>query len=126
MTTALWCVLFAALLPILTTGIAKRIGGRYDNNDPRSVAQNYHGAARRAYAAHQNSFEAFPLFAAAVLVAELKGGPRGVVDMLAVGFIAARIAYTACYILDQATLRSLVWTVGIGCAIAIFISPLWR
>jgi uncharacterized MAPEG superfamily protein len=126
MTIALWCTLLAALLPILATGLAKRIGGRYDNNDPRGVAQNYQGMARRAHAAHQNGFEAFPLFAVAVLVAEVKGGPRGLVDMLAVAFVAARVAYTGCYIMDQATLRSLVWTLGLACAIAIFISPLWR
>ncbi len=126
MTQALWCVLIAGVLPIITVGIAKAMGGRYDNSDPRATAAAYEGLARRAHAAHLNGFEAFPLFAAAVLVAELKGGPRGLVDGLALVFILARIAYIACYALDRPTLRSLSWTAGFFCAIAIFVSPLLR
>jgi uncharacterized MAPEG superfamily protein len=126
MTIALWCVLVAGLLPIITVGLAKGSGGAYDNNDPRGRAGSYTGLARRAYAAHLNGFEAFPLFAAAVLVAELKGGPRGMVDGLAVVFIAARLGYVGLYLADMAALRSLVWTVGFFSAIAIFASPLWR
>jgi uncharacterized MAPEG superfamily protein len=126
MTIALWCVLAAALLPIMTAGIAKAAGGSYNNGDPRGRAVTYAGLAKRAHAAHLNGFEAFPLFAVAVLVAEMKGGPRGMVDGLALLFIAARLAYVGCYLLDQATLRSTVWTIGLVSAIAVFVSPLWR
>jgi uncharacterized MAPEG superfamily protein len=126
MTIALWCVLISALLPIATAGFAKIVAGRYDNNDPRTRAQTYEGRAKRAYAAHQNGYEAFPLFAAAVLVAEMKGGPHGMVDALAAAYVLARIGYVGCYIADLASLRSVIWTAGLGCAIAIFISPLWR
>jgi uncharacterized MAPEG superfamily protein len=126
MSIALWCVLIAALLPIATVGFAKIIAGRFDNNDPRGRAASYDGTARRAYAAHQNGFEAFPLFAAAVLLAEMKGGQSGIVDALAIAFVVARIAYAGCYIADLASLRSLVWTAGLCCSIAIFVSPLWR
>jgi uncharacterized MAPEG superfamily protein len=126
MTLAIWCILVAGLLPVLTVGIAKAKGGAYDNNDPRGRAASYEGLARRAHAAHLNGFEAFPLFAAAVLVAELKGGPRVMVDGLALVFILARVGYTASYILDRASLRSLMWAVGFFSAIGIFISPLWR
>jgi uncharacterized MAPEG superfamily protein len=126
MTLALWCVLFAGVLPYLTVGIAKSAGGSYDNSDPRGRAASYEGIARRAHAAHLNSFESFPLFAAAVLVAEMKGGPRGMVDVLAAAFVAARCGYIACYLLDKPSLRSLLWAAGFFCAIGIFISPLWR
>jgi uncharacterized MAPEG superfamily protein len=126
MTLALWCVLVAGVLPYLTVGIAKAMGGSYDNHDPRGSAASYEGLARRAHAAHLNGFESFPLFAAAVLVAELKGGPRGAVDMLAIVFIAARIGYIACYLTDRPSLRSLLWSAGALSAIGIFISPLWR
>jgi uncharacterized MAPEG superfamily protein len=119
-------MLIAGILPVVTVGLAKGSGGRYDNSDPRGTAASYEGLARRAYAAHQNGFEAFPLFAAAVLVAELKGGPRGMVDTLAMIFVAARLGYVGCYLLDQPTLRSLLWTLGYFCAIGVFISPLWR
>jgi uncharacterized MAPEG superfamily protein len=126
MTLALWCVLAAGILPYLTVGIAKASGGSYNNHDPRSRASAYEGLARRAHAAHLNGFEAFPLFAAAVLVAELKGGPRGMVDGFAMAFVLARVGYIACYALDKPTLRSIVWAVGFFAAVAIFISPLWR
>ena len=126
MTISLWCVLAAGLLPVLTTGVAKFIGGSYDNRDPRGRAMSYVGAARRAHAAHLNGFEAFPLFAAAVLIAELKGGPRGMVDLLAVGHVLFRLGYTAAYILDRPTLRSFLWSGALFCTIVVFISPLWR
>jgi uncharacterized MAPEG superfamily protein len=126
MTIALWCMLVAAILPILTVGIAKAAGGSYDNHDPRGRAAMYEGLAKRAHAAHLNAYEAFPLFAAAVLVAELKGGPRGIVDALALAYVAGRIAYSAAYILDWPSLRSIVWSLSFFCAIGIFVSPLWR
>ncbi len=126
MTLALWCVLVAALLPTFTAGLAKRLGGSYDNSDPRGRAASYDGKAKRAHAAHSNGFEAFPLFAAGVLLAESKGGPSSTVNLLAAAFILARIAYTGCYIIDLPSLRSLVWTIGLACSIAIFLSPLWR
>jgi uncharacterized MAPEG superfamily protein len=126
MTFALWCVLAAGLLPVMTVGIAKAMGGRYDNSDPRGRAASYEGLPRRAHAAHLNGFEAFPLFAVAVLVAELKGAPQGSVNLLAGVFLLARVGYVACYLLDKPTLRSLLWTVGFFSAIGIFVSPLWR
>lgn len=126
MTLALWCVLAAGLLPVVTVGIAKALGGSYDNSDPRGRAALYEGLPRRAHAAHLNGFEAFPLFAVAVLVAELKGAPQGMVNLLAGAFLLARLGYVACYLLDLPTPRSLLWTVGFFCAIAIFVSPLWR
>ncbi len=125
MTIALWCVLLTALMPLVTTGIAKKLGGSYDNHDPRTRAHSYEGMARRAYAAHQNSFEAFPLFAVAVLLAEMKVGPRVTVDMLAMVYVGFRIAYTAAYIYDRPLLRSALWVLALGTTIGIFTSPLW-
>jgi uncharacterized MAPEG superfamily protein len=126
MTLALWCVLFTALMPLVTTGIAKVLAGGYDNHDPRTRAQDYEGMARRAHAAHLNGFEAFPLFAVAVLVAEMKGGPRGMVDLLAVAHAGLRIGYVAAYLYDRPTLRSVLWVLALAATIGIFTSPLWR
>jgi uncharacterized MAPEG superfamily protein len=126
MSTALWCVLIAAILPLISVGIAKATGGRYDNRDPRGQAQGYTGLAKRAHAAQQNAFEAFPFFAAAVIVAELKGSPANVASILALIFIAMRVAYLACYIADKPALRSIAWSIGYFCVIGIFITPLWR
>ena len=126
MSVALWCVLFAGLLPILVGGLSKKLGGNYNNNDPRGQAVGYVGMAKRAHAAHSNSFEAFPLFAVAVLIAEMKGVPRGTVDMLALAFIGLRLGYVAAYLADKSVLRSIVWTLGVFVTIAIFTSPTWK
>ena len=40
---------------------------------------------------------------------------------LALAFISARLAYIACYLADLASLRSLVWLVGLGSSIALFV-----
>lgn len=120
------CVLIAGLLPILTVGIAKAGGGRYNNHDPRTRAASYEGLARRAYAAHQNGFEAFPLFAAAVIIAEMKGGAQGTINALAIAFILFRIGYVAAYAADRPTLRSGIWTLGLLATLAIFMTPMLR
>ncbi len=124
MTTALWCVLFAGILPVITTGIAKW-GPGLDNRHPRDWAGGLTGYRRRAYAAHQNGFEAFPFFAVAVLCALQAGAPQGVVNALAVVVVAARVGYVAAYLADRPTLRSVLWGVGWFGSIAIFASPAW-
>jgi uncharacterized MAPEG superfamily protein len=122
MTLAFWCVLIAGLLPYVATLTAKIGASQYDNANPREWLSSQSGYRRRANAAQQNAFEAFPLFAAAVIVAQLTGAPQGRVDLLAMAFVAARVLHLAFYLADRATLRSLSWLVGFGCAIAIFVA----
>jgi uncharacterized MAPEG superfamily protein len=57
-----------------------------------------------------------------VIIAHLKGAPQPRVDMLAMVFVAARIAYLGFYLADRSTLRSLAWFVGLGSAVAIFLA----
>jgi len=121
MTIALWCVLTAGLLPYVSTMIAKS-KGPYNNNAPREWLQNQTGFRQRANAAQQNSFEAFPLFAAAVIIAQLLHSPHGAIDKLALAFIAARLLYIVCYVADWATLRTLVWFAGMVCVVSIFVT----
>jgi uncharacterized MAPEG superfamily protein len=80
------------------------------------------GVPLRAHAAHLNSFEAFPLFAVAVIVAQFDGADQGRVDALAVGFIGLRLLYGILYLADKATLRSVVWLAAMVCVVAIFFS----
>jgi uncharacterized MAPEG superfamily protein len=47
---------------------------------------------------------------------------RLAIDALALTFILARVAYGICYITDRSTLRSLVWLVGFGCTVALFVT----
>jgi len=122
MTTAYWCVLAAALLPLLWTGAAKAGGKSYDNARPREFLGALTGWPARAHHAQQNSYEAFPPFAAAVIIAHLCGAPQPAVDGLALGFIGARLLYGLCYIADLSTLRSLVWLAGLGCVVGLFVT----
>lgn len=121
MTNAFWCVLIAGLLPYLAT-VAAKAGARFDNRNPRAWLAQQSGYRARANAAQLNGFEAFPLFAAAVIVAHLTDAPQARVDTLAMVFIAARVAHLAFYLADLATLRSLAWFAGIGSAVAIFVA----
>jgi uncharacterized MAPEG superfamily protein len=122
MTIAYWCVLIAALLPYVATLTAKIGGERFDNGNPRDWLSQQAGHRRRANAAQLNSFEAFPLFAAAVIVAHLTNAPQPRVDTLAMTFVVARLFYIGFYVADRSTLRSLAWFVGIGSAVAIFVA----
>jgi uncharacterized MAPEG superfamily protein len=121
MTTALWCVMVAALLPIFCAGISKWGFRGYDNSRPREWLAAQEGWRGRANAAQQNSWEAFAIFAAAVLTAHVAGAPQPKVDALAVAFISTRLVYTWCYVMNFASLRSLVWLVGLGLSIALFV-----
>jgi uncharacterized MAPEG superfamily protein len=121
MTLAFWCVLVAGLLPYAGTLTAKIGGERFDNSNPREWLGAQAGFRRRANAAQLNGFEAFPLFAAGVVIAHLAGAPQPRIDALAVVFVVARIAYMLCYLADFATLRSLAWFVGIGSVVGLFI-----
>lgn len=122
MTIALWCVLIAGLLPYAGTAVAKWGFRQYDNNNPREWLARQGGVRARGNAAQANSFEAFPFFAAAVIVATLLKADQTTLDILAMVFVAARIAYIACYVTDRAALRSLFWFIGISCVVAIFLA----
>ena len=125
MTIADLCLLGAVLLTLLTIMPAKLAGRRdYDNGNPRDPGFYQPGFRARALGAHQNGFEAFPFFAAAVLLAEMRAAPQGTVDLLAVGFLLARAAYVACYLGNRPSLRSAMWFVGFACNLAIFFLPL--
>jgi uncharacterized MAPEG superfamily protein len=133
MTIAYWCVLLAALLPIACAGIAKwgsfgkrRRDGGYDNHDPRAWIASQEGYRRRADAAQANSFEALPFFIGAVIIAHQMAAPQGRIDLLAVAFIALRVAYVALYVLDRPSARSLVWTLAFGVNIALLFAGAWR
>lgn len=119
MTFAYWMAVIAALLPYVTVGFAKSAG--IDNRSPRADMELLTGWRKRADWAHRNHFEAFPPFAAAVIIAHLAGVAQGRIDLLAGLFVVARVAYTLAYLADRSTLRSIVWTAGIFCVIALFV-----
>ena len=124
MTVALWCILIAIFLPYLCTVVAKISGGFRikDNHDPRDFMESLNGLGRRAHAAQLNSFEVTPAFAAAVIVAHLAGNAElETINVLSVVFITSRLLYIICYLADWAILRSLVWFVGMGLIVSLFV-----
>ncbi|PCJ38858.1 MAG: hypothetical protein COA99_11040 [Moraxellaceae bacterium] len=122
MTIAYACILIAALLPFVWTVAAKLSKPGFDNSGPRDFLNELEGWGQRANWAQINSFEAFPAFAAAVLVAyQLNNIDLNVLDALAVSFVVCRVLYGILYIADKATLRSLVWMAGMGCWVGIFL-----
>ena len=128
MTIAHACVLIACLLPFFCALLAKRGGmgkrrseGGFDNHNPRAWLASQQGAAARANAAQQNSFEGLPLFIAGVLIAQQAGGSGAAINALAIGYVACRLAYITAYLADTATVRSLFWAAGIACCIGLFV-----
>ncbi len=81
------------------------------------------GLRRRADNAHHNHFEAFPFFAAGVLVAQQLNADQDSINMLAVAFIAARIVYTLLYLANRPTMRSITWVIGYIAVIGLFLLP---
>ena len=120
MTIAFWCVLPAAVLPFLCT-LAAKWSQSFDNHHPRDYLERTEGWRRRAHAAQLNGFEAFPAFAAAVIVNHVATGPNAMADCIALIFIACRIAYSLFYVADWALARSIVWFGGALCCVTLFV-----
>jgi len=121
MTLAYWCVLVAAVLPIVWAGAAKSKGD-FDNRAPREWLARLDGWRQRANWAQANAWEAFAPFAAAVIIAHLAGARQETIDLLAIIFIAMRVAHGLLYIADRAMLRSIAWTIGFGCVVGLFLT----
>lgn len=127
MSIPFWCIFISALLifvaKIPVAKAMKEEGGRYDNNHPRAQQARLTGFGARALAAHQNSFEAFPLFAVGVLMAHVTQSNGWLVDVLAVTFVVARVLYLLLYWADLHWQRSLVWMVGLLSSLLLMLTP---
>lgn len=125
-TIAYWCVLVAALLPIVCAGIAKsgqmrtppKQGG-YDNSNPRAWLARQKDWRARANAAQANTFEALPFFFAAVIIAHMLQAGQTQLDILALLFVFLRIAYVMMYVADLPKARSVIWSLALLVNIAI-------
>ncbi len=122
MPVAYWCVLIAALLPIIWVALAKW-GEPTKNQYPREEVDDLPPRKRRAYAAHQNAYENFPFFAAAVIIALTSGAPLAAVNWLALVYVILRVVHGLCYVGNYSTQRSIVYALGWFTNIAIFVLP---
>jgi uncharacterized MAPEG superfamily protein len=127
MTIAEWCVFASLMLYLLSIGSVKWLKfGAFDNSRPRDPAFYEDPIAARALGAHQNGIEAFPFFAAAVLLAEFRACPQNLINELALLFVIVRIAYVFTYIGNRPTLRTILWSIGFAINIGIFFLPAIR
>jgi uncharacterized MAPEG superfamily protein len=124
MSIALWCVLIGGLTPLFVAVVAKA-GAPIDNHAPYDAVDELRGYRRRAFAAHLNAFEAFPLFVVAVIVAQMQTGHQAAIDALALVWVILRLAYVLCYLANMATPRTLIWTASTIVSIAIFTMTAW-
>lgn len=125
-TLAYWCVLIAALLPMVCASIAKSGGfgkprsqGGFDNDNPRAWLARLTDWRARANAAQANSFEALPFFIGAVIIAHQMGAQQSRLDVLAFVYIVLRLMFIMFYIGGLSNLRSGVWTLALMVNIAI-------
>jgi uncharacterized MAPEG superfamily protein len=124
MNQAFLCVLIAGLLPYLGTMVAKWGFRRFDNNNPRQWLAQQTGFRARGNAAQANSFEAFPFFAAGVIIATMAQVDAARIDLYAFVFVAARVGFIVCYVADKASMRSFCWLVGLLSVVGLFAAAL--
>ncbi|MBV6289651.1 MAPEG family protein [Pseudomonas aegrilactucae] len=129
MSIPFWCVFISALLIFVArvpVSRAMKEQGGYNNHQPRSQQAQLTGLGARAVAAHQNSFEAFLLFAVGVLMAHTTQTHGFLIDTLAIIFVVARIIYLPLYWYDLAWQRSLAWSIGLISSLLLMLSPTFR
>ncbi|WP_249672466.1 MAPEG family protein [Pseudomonas abieticivorans] len=129
MSIPFWCVFISALLIYIARApVAKAMKeqGGYNNHEPRAQQAQLTGLGARAVAAHQNSFEAFMLFAVGVLMAHTTQTQGYLIDLLAIIFVISRVIYLFLYWNDKPSARSAVWVVGILCSLLLMLSPVYR
>ncbi len=122
MATAYWCLLLAAVLPYVWIAVAKSAAPAYNNKDPRGwLARQDSARVRNANAAHLNAFEAFPAFAAGVLMAQFAGVDPQRIALLAVGFSVLRVLHGLFYLTGVHLLRTLAWLGGFVCVLGLMV-----
>lgn len=105
----------AALLvyiPFVPVAYARTQIGMQALATPRAFVEKLPPYAQRATWAHKNAFEAFSLFAAAVLLALVTGAEGTWVMGAAIAHIIARLFYPLFYIANIPAGRSLMFAVG--------------
>ncbi|WP_291869325.1 MAPEG family protein [Bradyrhizobium sp.] len=122
MSLAFWCLFAGGLLPVAIVFIAKA-DPDLDVHNPRDVHLTQTGLRKRAYGAHLNGLEAFPLFAAAVITATLRGVPQTWLDIAACIWLVVRVLYTAAYLADLAPIRPVLWALSVLVSATIFLLP---
>lgn len=119
--------LFAAALliyfPYLFV-VAGRVQAGFDLAAPRALFDKLPPFAQRAVWAHENSFETFMPFAAAVLLALITEVDTPTAAIASVSFVIARFLYSIFYMTNLPLGRSLMFGVGTAATITLFLQSL--
>lgn len=127
MTLPFWCLFIATLMVYLSkfpANLATLKNEPYDNHHPRLQHLRLEGIGHRAWAAHQNMIEAYPLYAAGVIVSHLAGGNAEIAAILAISFLVSRLFFQGFYLANWGTARSVSWAVGYLSTLLLFLTPL--
>lgn len=123
MPAVLYCLFAVSFMPILVAWIAAvlrvRQFGKFDNHHPRLQQAQLTGVGARAVGAQANSWEALMMFTASLVIAHAAGVELQGLTTAGLVFVAARVAYIGLYLANQATARSLAFTVGAGACLHI-------
>jgi uncharacterized MAPEG superfamily protein len=95
-----------------------------DLGAPRAMFERLPAWGKRANWAHQNSFEAFTLFAPACLLALVTGVHGTLAGALALAWPVLRLGYIGAYVADLAPLRSLCWAGAMVCTGVLYLEGL--
>ncbi|MBW4442835.1 MAG: MAPEG family protein [Plectolyngbya sp. WJT66-NPBG17] len=103
-------------LPFLVVAYARVQIGKEALAAPRAAFDKLPNYAKRATWAHQNALEAFPIFAAAALMAYVTNQTSELAGWAAIVWIIARFLFPVFYILNISLLRSMMFAVGSLCS----------
>jgi uncharacterized MAPEG superfamily protein len=110
----LWFIPIAAVLVLVSKApvvvAMSQEGQGYDNHHPRTQQGRLTGWGKRALAAHLNTIESFPIFAACLLAGHSLSVSADRLVICCALFLVGRLGYIFLYITDKALPRSLVWT----------------
>ncbi|MDG2991343.1 MAPEG family protein [Candidatus Synechococcus calcipolaris G9] len=104
--------------------VAGRVQAGFDPAAPRALFDKLPPYAQRATWAHENSFETFMPYAAAVLLALVTGVQTQTAAIAAVAFIGARFLFSICYIANIPLGRSLMFGISTAATLTLFVQSL--
>ena len=115
----LYCIAVSAVLlyvPGFVIAAYGRLQVGYDLRQPRTMIDRLPPYARRATWAHENSFEAFALFAPAALMAYVTGLDGAAATGAAIVHPIARLLFQIFYIADRPGPRGAMYVTGLLCS----------
>jgi len=104
--------------------VVGRVQAGFDVAAPRALFPKLPPFAQRAVWAHENSFETFMPFAAAVLLTLITHVETPTVAIASLSFVIARLLYSIFYIVNVPIGRSLMFGVSTAATITLFLQSL--